>query len=216
MNSSIIIDDIRKRSIRVQRDQILERLRHEEDLYDQPLPKRIIIEAEERAKERVSSSGWKKTFIFILLFLSMGYIVFRFMMISAKEPQHEVPIPRHPRMITTEIQTDSPPNERKSIRFDIDERFEKLKEEYPHDWKEFENDFQEEWLRSPISGPLFIQYYHPELKVAVDVLNGDMLEFPNDYHKTVEQFENFIFEKSLKTKLCEENDIQYRELIIDT
>jgi len=214
MNSSIIIDDIRKRSIRVQREQILERIRNEEDFYDQPLPRRIIQEAEERAKERVSSSGWKKTIIIILLFLAMGYIVFRSMMLSAKEPVY-APV-QIPRMITTEIQTDETPVERKNIRFDLDERFEKLKEVYPHTWKEFEMDFQEEWLRSPISGLLVVRYYHPELRVAVDVLYSDMLEFPNRYHKTVEQFENFIFEKSLKTKLCEENGIQYKELIIDT
>lgn len=213
MNSSIIIDDIRRRSIRLQRDQILERIRQEEDFYEQPLPKRIIIEAEERAKDRISSSGWKKTMFIIFLFISIGYIIFKFMLINSTT---EVRIPpRQPRMVTTEIQTESP-LERKAVRFELDSHLEKLKNEFPSDWRGFENGFSREWLRSPISGPLVIRYYHPDMNLAVDVFHNDMLEYPNQYHETVEQFENFIFEKNLKMSLCEENGIQYQEIFIDT
>lgn len=213
MNSSIIIDDIRRRSIRLQRDQFLDRIRQEEDFYEQPLPKRIIIEAEERAKDRISSSGWKKMMFVIFLFIAIGYIIFK-SMLNNSTPEVRIPT-RAPRMVTTEIQTDSP-LEKKAVRFEIDNHLEKLKDEFPTEWRSFETNFRREWLRSPISGLLTIHYYNSEMNLVVDVFHNDMLVYPNQYHETVEQFENFIFEKNLKMRLCEENGIQYQEIFIDT
>jgi hypothetical protein len=40
---------------------MLESIRREEEFYEAPLPQRIIIEAEERAKMKTDSQTWKKS-----------------------------------------------------------------------------------------------------------------------------------------------------------
>jgi hypothetical protein len=214
MNSSIIINDIRKRSIRLQREQILENIRREEEYYEAPLPQRIIIEAEERAKEKTNSHSWKKTALLTLFIGICFYIVFRFMSKATAPPtilEPPFPKPRLKPSVAIAIQTDDTPSQK--VSFQLDEKLERLKEEFMGgDWKEFDRDVYPTWLKSPISGPMGFDFYSSELKIAIDVLYNDMLEYPNCYHKTEEQFENFIYERKIKMDLCSERGIEYQEL----
>lgn len=219
MNSSIIINDIRKRSIRLQREQILENIRREEDYYEAPLPQRIIIEAEERAREKTNSHSWKKTALLTLFIGICFYLVFRFMSQATSLPQPLLPKqPIKPRLkpsVSISIQTDTPesPGPVQKVSFQLDEKLERLKEEYlGGDWREFDRDVYPTWLKSPISGPMGFDFYASELKIAIDVLYNDMLGYPNCYHKTEEQFENFIYERKIKMDLCSERGIEYQEL----
>lgn len=209
MNSSIIISDIRKRSIRLQREQILENVRQEEALYDMPLSQRLINEAEERAREKTDSQSWKKSFMLFLFFLGCMYILYRLLKTDIRKEL------RPPKMVTTSIQTDSPDPIRQ-VRFTEDPKLERLKQEYPREWKNFDRDQTIEWLRSPITGPLLVDFLYERHGLAVDVINNDILEYPNNYHKTEEQFENFIYERELKNRLCSENGIEYNELYLTT
>jgi hypothetical protein len=213
MNSSIIINDIRKRSIRLQREQILDDIRREEEYYEAPLPKRIIIEAEERAKEKTNSHSWKKSLLLTLFIGLSFYLVFRFMIQNVSAPPPPKLKPK-PLSATIAIQTDQAEVSSR-VSFQVDEKLERLREEFKQDWKYFERDVRLPWLKSPISGPMFFDFYSPELKMAVDVLNNDMLEYPNTYHDTEEQFENFVYERKLKMDLCSEREIEYQELTIE-
>lgn len=75
--SSIIHEDIRKRSIRIQRDQILNQLRQDEDLAMTSIPRRIIMEVEDRAREAVDSNSWKRYFIMFIIAASVVYGLYR-------------------------------------------------------------------------------------------------------------------------------------------
>lgn len=216
MNSSIIIDDIRKRSIRVQRDQMIERLKQEEEFFETSVPKRIIMEAEERAREKVQSQGWKKTFVFVVFMIACAYLIFRYIKTNmGVKPQ--VQKQKKKMMITTEIQTDpveTPVPEKRAVKFSIDEKMERIKLAYPDTWKEFERNVKFPWLRSPISGPMFVDFYLEDERLAIDVIHNDMLEYPNIYHTTEEQFENYVYERKLKMDQCQENDVSFMEMFI--
>jgi hypothetical protein len=214
MNSSVIINDIRKRSIRLQRDHILESIRNEEQFFETPLPKRIIIEAEERAREKTDSHSWKKT-TFLVIFIGLCfYLLFRFMSQGIPPPiqvsKRKIP----PLSSTIAIQTESQPSpSTPRLTFNIDEKLERLKREYSHSWK-FEKDFQPSWLTSPISGQMTIDFYNPDETLALDIIKNDMLEYPNPYHNSEEEFENFIYDRKLKLDLCKDRGIDYQELLI--
>jgi hypothetical protein len=215
MNSSVIINDIRKRSIRLQRDHILDSIRNEEQFYETPLPQRIIIEAEERAREKTDSHSWKKT-AFMVVFIGLSfYLIFRFMSQSIPPPL-TAPKRKLPKLSTTiAVQTDQDlsPTPTTRLTFHMDEKLEKLKTEYSHTWK-FERDYQPSWLLSPISGLMTIDFYNPDDNLCLDVIRYDMLAYPNSYHDSEETFENFIYERKLKAELCHKQGLDYQELVI--
>lgn len=129
MNTSIIIDDIRKRSIRVQRDKILDRIRQEEEIAEAALPRRIILEAEEKAKQKILIQGWKKTACMVAMFLGAGYIIYRLLNIQKKilAPK-KPPVPKKSLSIQTEEEKEPPQTDliRKTVKFDIGGRRGKL------------------------------------------------------------------------------------------
>lgn len=71
--TSIIHEDIRKRSIRLQRDQILSQMRQEEEYGFTSIPRRLIMEVEERARESVDSNSWKR---YAVLLIITGAIIY--------------------------------------------------------------------------------------------------------------------------------------------
>lgn len=89
--SSIIFDDIRKRSIRVQRDQILSQIRQDEDLGMTSIPRRIIMEVEERARETVESNTWKRYLLLFIIITSVIYGMYRLVnTLNAKFSQYSL------------------------------------------------------------------------------------------------------------------------------
>lgn len=203
MMTSIIMDDIRKRSIRIQRDQILERIKQEEDFQNLSFPKQLIIEAEERARERVEGQSWKKYFIMLLIMTGIGYIIFKF-------TRNNVPVSQP-----------SPPSEKKSVKFNPEMTIReismtRLRKEYPDTWKGFKSKESPAWLVSNLSGKLSFEYFNPELGVAIDVVMREDLSFPSKKYKDDEiKFENFIYDIELKKTECKARNIQYLSWVID-
>lgn len=202
--TSIIMDDIRKRSIRIQRDQILERIKQEEEFQNLSLPKQLIIEAEERARERIDGQSWKKYFIMVLIMTGIGYIIFKF-------TRNNVPV--------------SPPpqhsSEKKTVKFNPEMTIReistaRLRKEYPDAWKGFKNKESPTWLVSNLSGKLSFEYFNPELGVAIDVVMREDLSFPSKKYKDDEiKFENFIYDIELKKTECKARNIQYLSWVVD-
>lgn len=190
--STIIADDIRKRSIRLQRDVILERIRQEEEISNASIPKRFIIDAEEKARERVESQTWKKYMIVLLLVGSILWMGFRILY------HHGKPIPS------------------KKVRFNIDRRMELLKKEFPTDWKSFHRNGGPDWLISDITGKMSFEFFNPELQVGVDVVEREDLVFPSSKYEGDEiKFQNSVYNMDLKQRLCTENSFTYRVLRLD-
>lgn len=89
--SSIIFDDIRKRSIRLQRDLILNQIRQDEDLGMTNIPRRIIMEVEERARETVESNAWKRYFVLFIIISAVVYGLYRLMnILNARFSQYSL------------------------------------------------------------------------------------------------------------------------------
>lgn len=201
MMTSIIMDDIRKRSIRIQRDQMLERIRQEEEYQNLTLPKQLIIEVEERARERVEGQSWKKYFIMILLIGVLAYIIFKFTK-NESSSTHQIP-------------------EKKSVKFNPnttirENTLKRIRKMYPDDWRGFQNKQSPPWLVSNISGKLSFEYFNPELGVAIDVVMRDDLSFPSKKYNDDEiKFENFIYDIELKKTECNSRNIKYFSWVVD-
>jgi hypothetical protein len=218
----VIIDDIRRRSIRVQRDQFLEQIRREEEIDNMSISKRFILEAEERARERINDQGWKKTFFFSLLVL-VGGVLF---VILLRKNNRDTTLQNLPKIgkMETEIQTEeTTPPLKKNVRFEetrdlpdeTDERgyvLSRLMEEFPTNWRDFTPDLGPENLVSDLSGNLVFNFYDEEKRVAVDFDPEDFFQFPNSITNDEIRFQNMIYDKKLKRSFCEENGIDYYEL----
>lgn len=232
MNTSIIIDDIRKRSIKIQRDKILEKIRQEEELEAVTLPRKIIQEAEERAKEKIALQGWKRNLSFVVIFLGAGYAIYRILMAGKQKLNPRKPPSSTSFAIQTETILDDDDDveydarektvindERKTIKFNIpkikDRETEKLKTVYPKHWKEFERDYEPPWLVSRVSGQMSFGFYHSGLKIGIDMITSEMLEFPNKHFSTQEDFENSIYDRQLKTELSEDYSVTYKIVNLD-
>jgi hypothetical protein len=219
MFSSVIADDIRKRSIRVQRDQILDQLRREEEIDNMSIPKRFILEAEERARERVNDQGWKKTFIVSLIVLVGGGLFIFFLRRFNKE-QQQTPIPKM--LSEMEIQTDDSPQNKKNVRFETEndgekeedekgDKMSRLMEEFPNSWRNFILDYSPEGLVSDLTGSLVFDFYDEESLLLVDFDPEDFFQFPNSITNDEIRFKNMIYDKKLKRKYCEDSGIEYYE-----
>lgn len=220
MNSSVIIDDIRKRSIRVQRDQILEQIRREEEIDNMSIPKRFILEAEERARERIQGQGWKKTLFLSLVVLVGGFLLIKFL--RGMNPISSSPPPRKICM-EMEIQTEEDISSKKTVRFEEDpeeefsteiNKFERLMEEFPTNWKNFYQNFSPEGMISDITGNLHFDFYDEENKIGVDFDPEDFFQFPNSLTNDEIRFQNMIYDKKIKRAYCEEKGIEYYEFTL--
>ena len=236
MNTSIIIDDIRKRSIKIQRDKILEKIRQEEELEATTLPRRIILEAEERAKEKIALQGWKRNLSFLVIFLGAGYAIYRILIAGRQKLSNRKPVPK-PLSASFAIQTENTVEEEDEeeefdnhtrkpakVTFDIDnidskshgdKEMEKLKIDYPKHWRGFERDYEPDWLRSNVTGQMKFGFYNKELRIAIDMITSEMLQYPNDHFSTQEDFENSIYDRQLKKDLSEHHSITYKIVNID-
>ena len=232
MNTSIIIDDIRKRSIKIQRDKILEKIRQEEELEATTLPRRIILEAEERAKEKIALQGWKRNLSFLVIFLGAGYAIYRILIAGRQKLSNRKPVPK-PLSASFAIQTENTVEEEEfdnrtrklaKVTFDIDnidstspddKEMEKLKIDYPKHWRGFERDYEPDWLRSNVTGQMKFGFYNKELRIAIDMITSEMLQYPNDHFSTQEDFENSIYDRQLKKDLSEHHSITYKIINLD-
>jgi hypothetical protein len=226
MNSSIIIDDIRRRSIRVQRDQILEQIKREEEIEALTIPKRFILEAEERAKERVSDQSWKKNFFLAILYLISGFLIIKFTRSLTATPSPPPPV-------STSVPEPIPePEGKKNVRFNLKSpepipeseyepeeyepnKLELLMRDYPKTWRDFSSKFTADWLMSDVSGKMQFDFFDEDGMVAVDYDPGDFFKFPNSLTNDEIQFQNMIYDRDLKRTICEEKNIEYREITID-
>lgn len=221
MNSSIIIDDIRRRSIRVQRDQILEQIKREEEIEALTIPKRFIFEAEERAKERINEQGWKKNFFLAILFLISGFLIIKFTRsLTATAPSPSISEPQP--------ESQPEPENKKNVRFNLKSpepeydpedyepnKLELLMRDYPKKWRVFSSKFTAEWLVSDVSGDMQFDFFDEEGMVAVDYDPRDFFKFPNSLTNDEIQFQNMIYDKDLKRSICEERNIEYKEITMD-
>jgi hypothetical protein len=201
MNSSIFINDFRRRSIRVERDKILEQLRMEEEMENMSIPKRFIFEAEERARERVEGQRWKRILLLVLFFGIGGFIIFKVFRRASR-------IPRATR-VEMEVQTET----KKTVSFREDRR-DLLRGEYPDSWETFVEHHSPEWLVSDITGGMQFDFYNEDENVAVDIVPGDFYKFPNSVTNDEIRFQNMIYDKKLKRQLCEEYGVDYVELTL--
>lgn len=233
MNTSIIIDDIRKRSIRVQRDKILDRIRQEEEIAEAALPRRIILEAEEKAKQKILIQGWKKTACMVILGLGVSYVIYRLLaMQQQKKPERKPPVIKRNLSIQTEMVNEQDDNDeekpnRKTVKFEIDgdeeevgdAKLEKLQTMYPKLWKTFERDSGPEWLVSNLTGgKMAFDFYSEEMSTGIDMISSDMLQYPGPstvHFETQEDFENSIYNRKLKEELCEDNSLVYKLINLD-
>lgn len=222
MNTSIIIDDIRKRSIRLQREQLLEQLKHEEDFESMTIPKRIILEAEERAKERVSSQGWKKTVLFTLFLIGLGYLLYKYIARdNGKQPM--IIKPPKPELVSMSIQTEEDieepvVNEPKRVSFQLfDKEVEFARHVKSRELRTFyKRNFTEDWLVNKSTGkPMTFDFYNDNEDHAIDIISREMLIYPNDMFETQEDFEMSIYERELKKQLCRQRSIEYEIIVAD-
>lgn len=217
MNTSIIIDDIRRRSIRVQRDKILERIRQEEEIATTTLPRKIIREAEERARERVALQGWKRHLAFIAVILGVGYVIYR--ILGNRQRLVRPRVKSTSFAIQTEGIDENTGNAKRAVSFESEKdwKLERFKLEHPMTWKQFERDGQPDWLVSDVSGRLSFDFFNTELKLAIDVINKDMLRFPSPgYFETQEEFENSVYNRKLKSELSSANSFSYKTIVVNS
>jgi hypothetical protein len=199
MNSSIFADDIRRRTIRVERDKILNQMRREEEMENMSIPKRFIHEAEERARDRINARrwrGWFALFLLIAVGVFVGFKYFRTLKTRPANIKREIM-----------IQTETP----KTVSFREDTP-NALKKEFPDTHDEFVRNHSPEWLVSNLSGKMQFDYYHEEERKAVDLVPGDFYVFPNSLTDDEIRFQNMIYDKKVKKELCEERGIDYIEL----
>ena len=230
MNTSIIIDDIRKRSIKIQRDKILEKIRQEEELEATTLPRKIIMEAEERAREKIALQGWKRNLSFIAIFLGAGYIIYRILMTgrqklsrkktppvtssfaiqteTVEEEKEENDVKPKPSRVTFNVE---PKDEEESLPREI----RKLKTDYPRHWKGFQPNYEFPWLTSNVTGQMKFDFYNSDLKIGIDMITAEMLEYPNVHFTTQEDFENSVYDRQLKLELSDDHSITYKVINLD-
>jgi hypothetical protein len=171
MNPSVIIEDIRKRSHRVQREELIRRQREDEYEDDEriALSRRLIIGAEENVARKHAAHSWKRTTVIGILSIGVAYIIYRTMtMLSPKTqlkgfslknahpgktdtdkddvtPGEGDDIPQAPEQ--RQLKTDSRVgNSRRVVMFSVDQKLDILQELYPRRWSKFERNFQTEWL----------------------------------------------------------------------
>lgn len=206
MNSTMIMDDIRRRSIKLQRDRILETIRREEEWGDMSIPRRIIMDAELRAVERVESQGWKRNTTVVILVVAVVWLSIRWL-----HTKHATPwvleAPGQTTGVEIETQTDYPPP--KTVRF-TREPIDMLREDYPQLWRGFVEGYSPPWLISEVSGKLAFDFYHPDEAIAVDYIDPSSNSFPNAIVGDDEiRFQNMIYDRACKLRLSREHGVDY-------
>lgn len=225
MNSTVIIDDIRKRSIRVQRDQYIEQIRREEEIDAMSIPRRFILEAEERARERIQEQGWKKTLFMTLVILVGGFLLVRFLR-NTNQPPHPPPKTQLNSRTEIEIRTDDTPP-KKTVWFsqtEVDEdvgggdggrdKLTRLIEEFPDSWRGFVPNHSPDDLISDLTENPGFDFYDEAGGVAVDFDPEDFFQFPNSITNDEIRFQNMIYDKTVKRTYCEKANIEYYELTL--
>jgi hypothetical protein len=236
MNSSFIIEDIRKRSHRVHQEELLRRQREEDEEYETALPRRIINEAEENVSRKYALQGWKRISVVGALFLGSVYVIYRIMiLLSPKSPipkpvtfrptQDPKPEPpkAEPKEEREEVEVRREP--KRMVMFSVDRKLDLLQELYPRRWSKFERNFEAEWLQGSVrsESSLTIDFFleggsDDEDSVAIDMITSDMLQYPSPdktYFNSQEEFENFIFTIKEKKDLCTGRGIVYKVLQMD-
>lgn len=216
MNTSIIIDDIRKRSVRLQRDKILEQIRQEEDMEAMSIPKQIILEVEERAKERVNSQGWKKTALFTVFLGAVAYLVYKYV---SREIKPRLIEHIRPELVSMSIQTDTPDEDvtPRKVCFQLYDKEDEFYKTYPDTNIEcYVKNYTSEWLINKSSGSeMIIDFMDLEGGHAVDFIPKDMLKYPNDKFDNQDDFELSIYERELKRELCARRSIKYDIIVMN-
>lgn len=183
------------------------------------IPKRFILEAEERARERIEGQGWKKT-LFLTLVILIGGFIFIKVLRAVNHPPPPIPVSRLSSRAEIEIQTDDT-SLKKTVRFEEDEtsnevvnKLERLMEEFPDSWRDFSADLGPEDLISDITGRLTFDFYDEDHNLAVDFAPEDFFQFPNSITNDEIRFQNMIYDKKVKRGYCEEMGIEYYEFTL--
>lgn len=233
MNTSVIIEDIRKRSHRIHSDELQRRQELEGGYFETALTRRIINEAEEKSNNKFSLQSWKRTGIVIGVVLGAAFIIYRILIMIS-------PNSSGTRFVTNPVKQREPPEDsapedpphsspkpvtRKVVMFDVDRKLDVLQDIYPILWRKYVRNYQADWLISPLKGnpKLTVDFYYDgafetDSKKALDMITSDMLQFPSEsgnYFETQEDFENFIFIIKTKKDLCTERGIVYKVLQMD-
>jgi hypothetical protein len=244
MNSAIIIEDIKKRSYRLQREQFLRQLKQdEEEAGEQYFPKRILEEAEENVSRKHADQGWKRYTVVGALFLGSAYIIYRLIILLTPNPKSKRFTLRASKPREDEIKPPTSENKeeeeerqgkpeprprgpKKMVMFSVDRKLDVLQELYPRRWVKFERNFQADWFVSSLREdrkPLVVDFFlendsTEEDSIAIDMITSDMLDYPSetkDYFSSQSEYDSFIYEIKEKKDIFSSRGIVYRVLQMD-
>lgn len=80
---------------------------------------------------------------------------------------------------------------------------------FPNSHQGFVKDSSPDWLVSGVSGEMSFSYFNPKTMEAVDYVTSDDNKFPSPKFISEEEFQNSIYNRSVKKDLCEERGVTY-------